>query len=61
MLEWNDYDGRNKNRKDQLGRIMVSTLAMTDALAKLLIDKGIITDEEFKTQLTQSDPIILRR
>src|ERR1051325_2345796 len=56
MLEWNDYDGRNKNRKDQLGRIMVSTLAMTDALAKLLIDKGIITDEEFKTQLTQSEP-----
>jgi hypothetical protein len=61
MLEWSDYGGRNKNRKDQLGRIMVSTLAMTDALAKLLIDKGIITDEEFKTQLTQSDPIILRR
>jgi hypothetical protein len=24
---------------------------MTDALAKLLIAKGIITDEEFKTQL----------
>jgi hypothetical protein len=30
---------------------MVSNLAMTDALAKLLIAKGIITDDEFKTQL----------
>jgi len=31
---------------------MVSTVAMTDALVKLLIAKGIITDEEFKAQLT---------
>jgi len=31
---------------------MVSTLAMTDALAKLLIAKGVIADEEFKTQLS---------
>jgi hypothetical protein len=31
---------------------MVSTLAMTDALAKLMTGKGIITDEEFKTQLS---------
>jgi len=31
---------------------MVSTLATTDALAKLLITKGLITDEVFKTQLT---------
>ena len=30
---------------------MVSTLAMTDALTKLLIAKGIITDKEFKAQL----------
>jgi hypothetical protein len=29
---------------------MVSTLAMTDALAKLLIAKGIITEDEFKSQ-----------
>ena len=26
---------------------MVSTLAMSDALSKLLIEKGVITDEEF--------------
>ena len=34
-----------------LEELMVSTLAMTDALAKLMIAKGIITDAEFKTQL----------
>jgi hypothetical protein len=31
---------------------MVSTLAMTDALAKVLIAKGVITDAEFKAQLS---------
>ena len=35
-----------------LEELMVSTLAMTDALAKLLIAKGIITDAEFKGQLS---------
>jgi hypothetical protein len=34
-----------------LEELMVSTLATTDALAKLMIAKGIITDEEFKAQL----------
>ena len=34
-----------------LEELMVSTLAMTDALTKLLIAKGIITDKEFKAQL----------
>jgi hypothetical protein len=32
---------------------VVSTLAMTDALAKLLIEKGIITDDEFKKKLSE--------
>lgn len=31
--------------------LMVSTLAMTDALAKQLIEKGIITDAEFRKKL----------
>jgi len=31
---------------------------MTDALAKLMIAKGIITDEEFKTQLKTERRII---
>jgi hypothetical protein len=38
--------------KISLEELMVSTLAMTDALAKLMIAKGIITDEEFKAQLS---------
>jgi hypothetical protein len=37
--------------KIRLEGLVVSSPAMTDALAKLLITKGIITDEEFKTQL----------
>jgi hypothetical protein len=38
--------------KISLEKLIVSTLATTDALAKLLIAKGIITDEEFKAQLS---------
>ena len=32
---------------------MVSTLTMTDALAKLLIEKGVITDAEFTKKLLE--------
>jgi hypothetical protein len=39
------------DKKVSLEELMVSTLAMTDALAKLLIGKGVITDEEFNAQL----------
>jgi hypothetical protein len=31
---------------------MVSTLPMTDATVKLLIAKGVCTDDEFKAQLS---------
>jgi hypothetical protein len=41
-----------KSHKVSMEELMVSTLAMTDALAKLLIAKGIITDAEFKAQLS---------
>ncbi len=34
-----------------LEELMVSNLAMADATVKLLIQKGVFTDEEFKTQL----------
>jgi hypothetical protein len=34
-----------------LEQLVVSSLAMTDVLAKLMIAKGVITDEEFQTQL----------
>ena len=48
----------DKSEKISLEQLMVSTLAMTDALAKLLIAKGVITDEEFKAQLTAEGQII---
>ena len=41
----------NPEKKITMEELMVSTLAMTDALAKLLIAKGVITDDEFKSQL----------
>jgi hypothetical protein len=34
-----------------LEELMVSTLAMANALTKLLIKKGVTTDEEFKKKL----------
>jgi hypothetical protein len=39
------------DKKVSLEELLVRTLAMTDALAELLIAKGIITDDEFKAQL----------
>jgi len=38
--------------KVTLEELVVSTLAMTDALATLMIAKGVITDGEFKAQLS---------
>ncbi len=43
-----------------LQEFMVSTLAMTDALAKLLIEKGIITDAEFKQKLLEERAVYQR-
>ena len=40
-----------KTDKVTLEELMVSTLAMTDAAVKLLIQKGVFTDEEFKALL----------
>ena len=42
----------NQDKRVTLEELMVSTLAMTDAVAKLLIAKGVITDAEFKAQLS---------
>src|SRR5215475_7485629 len=33
--------------------LLVSSLAQTDALAKLLIEKGLITQEEFMQQISE--------
>ena len=43
----------NKNEPVSLTELMVSTLAMADAVAKLLIEKGVITEAEFKEKLLQ--------
>ena len=42
---------KTNSKKVNLEELIVSSLAITDALAKLLIAKGIITEEEFKTGL----------
>ncbi len=41
-----------KAEKITLEQLIVSTLAMTDAAVKLLIAKGVFTDDEFKAQLS---------
>lgn len=43
-----------------LQKLMVSTLAMTDALAKLLIEKSVITDAEFKQKLLEERAVCQR-
>ena len=40
-----------KGKPVSLEELMISTLAMTDALAKLLIEKGLITEAEFTKKL----------
>jgi hypothetical protein len=40
--------------------LLVSTLAQTDALAKLLIEKGIITQAEFMEKLSQERAVCQR-
>jgi hypothetical protein len=41
----------DKNKAVTLEELMVSILAMADAVAKLLIEKGVISEAEFKEQL----------
>ena len=49
-----------KTKPVSLEELMVSTLAMTDALAKLLIEKGIITDAEFAKKLLEERAVYQR-
>jgi hypothetical protein len=44
-----------QNRLKDLSRwkLLVSSLAQTDALAKLLIEKGLITREEFMQKISE--------
>ena len=41
----------DKGETVTLEEVMVLTLAKTDALTKLLIEKGLITDEEFQEEV----------
>ena len=43
----------DKDATVSLNELMVSTLAMADAVTKLLIEKGLITEAEFKEKLLQ--------
>jgi hypothetical protein len=40
------------NRPGTMEELLVSSLAQTDALAKLLIEKGLITREEFMQKIS---------
>ena len=50
----------DKGKPVSLEELMVSTLAMSDALAKLLNEKGIITDAEFKQKLLEERAVYQR-
>ena len=43
----------DKDATVSLKELMVSTLAMADAVTKLLIEKGVISETEFKEKLLQ--------
>ena len=43
----------DKDKNVTLEELMVSTLAMMDAVTKLLIQKGMISETEFKEQLSK--------
>ena len=49
-----------KGKPVSLEELMISTLATTDALAKLLIEKGLITEAEFKKKLLEERAIYQR-
>jgi hypothetical protein len=41
------------NRPVTMEELLISSLAQTDALAKLLIEKGLITREEFMRKISE--------
>jgi hypothetical protein len=47
------WQSRTKQTRSNLQELIVSSLAMADALAKLLIEKGIITQNEFMRKLSE--------
>ena len=49
-----------KGKPVSLEELMVTTLAMADAVTKLLIEKGVITDAEFKQKLLEERAVYQR-
>jgi hypothetical protein len=45
--------GKSDKRAVTLEELLVSSLAQTDALAKLLIEKGLTTREEFMQKISE--------
>jgi len=43
----------DKGKTMSLQELMVSTLAMVDAVTKLLIEKGVTSEEEFREKLME--------
>ena len=43
-----------------LQELVLTSLAMTEAVAKLLIEKGVITDAEFKQKLLEERAVYQR-
>ena len=43
----------NPNEAVSIEELLVSSFAQTDALAKLLIEKGIITQQEFSAKILE--------
>jgi hypothetical protein len=43
----------DKGKTVSLQELIVSTLAMVDAVTKLLIEKGVISEEEFREKLME--------
>jgi len=43
----------DKGKTVSLQELMVSTSAMADAVTKLLIEKGVISEEEFREKLME--------
>jgi hypothetical protein len=50
------------DKKDpvSLTELMVSTLAMADAVTKILIEKGVISEAEFKRKLLEERAVYQR-
>ncbi len=50
----------NKQARVTMQELLVSSLVQADALAKLLIDKGVITREEFMKKLSAERAVYQR-